>query len=509
MHTIRPPLAERPPCSLILAAAALALSGAGAALGQQTYIEQPSGTYTGAGSPYPATPDAMALPGLYSQQDLDRLLAPIALYPDALLSQVLMAATHPQDVAEAARWVREHPGWSGQAAIDATFAQDWDASVSSLLNVPQVLALLDQRRDWMASLAHAFLNQEPHVLETVQALRRRAQAAGSLTPDLELGQSGNDILIGADNPQWIALPWYDPLVVYGRWWWPLAPVRWAAWPGLPRPVPAAVYLPGHRVPFARRIFQPLSTGFHPPPTHAVHLPYGRFDWQQRRLQVVHTHYVGNQAAYLSLAPWRRAPPTGAYHSPRNHTHSPAQAPVTITAGSRPAQATRAIMAAPPAAPSPAPAAIPYPVHGNRAHASPVRQDRTPGLDPVQHSPAAVHDRASRHIIGHMEPRWTRHESGPSHHGASVIPPPRPVDGVPGAGASPLAVPARPGLMAAPLAPVVRAEPPPPRHHHDPGTARPPAPVSTPSASPPSAPSPGQGQGSGQSQGHGQRRSLMR
>ena len=116
----------------------------------------------------------------YSQAELDQMLAPVALYPDPLLSQVLMAATYPHEVAEAARWSRAHPGLQGDDAVRAAQYEDWDPSVKSLLAFPQVLARMAENPGWTQSLGDAFLAQEPHVMDTVQQLRRRAQAAGNL-----------------------------------------------------------------------------------------------------------------------------------------------------------------------------------------------------------------------------------------------------------------------------------------------------------------------------------------
>src|SRR5713226_897188 len=115
-----------------------------------------------------------------TQQELDQMLAPIALYPDSLLSQIFMASTYPLEVVEAARWSRANPGLSGQQAVDAAAERDWDASVKSLAAFPQVLAMMDQRLEWTARLGDVFIAQEPQVMETVQNLRQKAYEAGNL-----------------------------------------------------------------------------------------------------------------------------------------------------------------------------------------------------------------------------------------------------------------------------------------------------------------------------------------
>ncbi|MDH4175322.1 MAG: DUF3300 domain-containing protein, partial [Betaproteobacteria bacterium] len=118
----------------------------------------------------------------YAQAELEQMLAPIALYPDSLLSQVLMASTYPLDVVEAARWSRAHPGLQGDEAVSRVAGEDWDPSVKSLVAFPNLILRMDEKLAWTRSLGEAFLEQEPHVMETVQQLRRRAQAAGHLVP---------------------------------------------------------------------------------------------------------------------------------------------------------------------------------------------------------------------------------------------------------------------------------------------------------------------------------------
>src|SRR5690242_21301783 len=123
----------------------------------------------------PAPPNAAA-----TQPELDQMLAPIALYPDSLLSQILMASTYPLEVVEAARWSRANPGLKGEDAVDAVEQRDWDPSVRSLAAFPQVLAMMDQQIEWTARLGDVFIAQEPQVMETVQNLRQRAYQAGNL-----------------------------------------------------------------------------------------------------------------------------------------------------------------------------------------------------------------------------------------------------------------------------------------------------------------------------------------
>ena len=212
----------------------------------------------------------------FSQAELDQMLAPVALYPDALLSQVLMAAIYPIEVVEAARWTRANPGLKGDDAVRAAQNQDWDPSVQSLVAFPQILQRMDEQLNWTESLGDAFLAQEPAVMDTVQQLRRRAQAAGNLrsSEQIRVVQEGPVIYVRPARPQVVYVPYYDPLVVYGDWWWPAyRPVYWAPWAGYARPRPA----PGISVGF----------WFGSPVGISANFFFGDVDWGRRSVRVVH------------------------------------------------------------------------------------------------------------------------------------------------------------------------------------------------------------------------------
>jgi Protein of unknown function (DUF3300) len=213
---------------------------------------------------------------VYTQAQLDQMLAPIALYPDPLLSQILMASTYPLEVVQAARWSDVHPGLQGDDAVRAVEGESWDPSVKSLVAFPRVLAMMDERLDWMQALGEAFLEQEPYVMDTVQRLRARALAAGNLSSNdgMLVSQQGGTIVVEPANPQYVYVPYYDPLVVYGGWWWPAyPPVRWAPWPGYAvRPgISVGIYLGGG---------VRISAGFF----------FGAFDWHQHRVSIVRQSY---------------------------------------------------------------------------------------------------------------------------------------------------------------------------------------------------------------------------
>lgn len=178
--------------------------------------------------PAGAAQSAPAAPA-FTQQELDQLLAPIALYPDALLSQVLMASTYPLEVVEAERWVKANPGLKDKALEDALQQQSWDPSVKSLTAFPQVLTMMSDKLDWTQKLGDAFLAQQKAVLDTAQALRSKAVAQGSLKDSKEqkvsTAQENNTTIIKIEptNPEVVYVPTYNPTVVYGAWPYPAYP----------------------------------------------------------------------------------------------------------------------------------------------------------------------------------------------------------------------------------------------------------------------------------------------
>jgi hypothetical protein len=116
----------------------------------------------------------------FNQGEIEQLLAPIALYPDELLSQILMASTYPLEVIQADRWVKQHKDLKGNALTTALEKEGWDPSVKSLVNFPQVLAMMNEKLDWMQKLGDAFLAQQKEVMDTIRRLRAKAQAEGNL-----------------------------------------------------------------------------------------------------------------------------------------------------------------------------------------------------------------------------------------------------------------------------------------------------------------------------------------
>ncbi|MDH4872295.1 DUF3300 domain-containing protein [Pseudomonas sp. BN515] len=189
----------------------------------------------------PATQPAAAQ-AVFSVEELDQMMAPIALYPDSLLAQVLMATTYPGNVADAVAWSKAHPDAKGDDAVKQVANQPWDPSVQSLVAFPQVLATLGQDPAWVQRVGDAFLAQPNDVMDSVQRLRRQAQAAGNLqsneqqtvtvqaapppsstTTVVQPAASNQTIVIEPANPQVVYVPSYNPTVVYGTWSYPSYP----------------------------------------------------------------------------------------------------------------------------------------------------------------------------------------------------------------------------------------------------------------------------------------------
>lgn len=209
----------------------------------------------------------------FTQQELDQMLAPIALYPDSLLSQILMAATYPLEVVQAARWSKANAGMQGEQAVRAVEDRDWDPSVKSLVAFPQILSMMDEKLDWTERMGDAFLAQPSQVMDTVQGLRQKADAAGNLksTEHQRVERQDRTIVVTSVYPDVIYVPYYDPFVVYGPWWWPAyRPIYWAPWPGY-YVRPGFVFYWGVAIHIGPRFF------------------YGHCDWRQRHIVVVDVH----------------------------------------------------------------------------------------------------------------------------------------------------------------------------------------------------------------------------
>ena len=166
---------------------------------------------------------AQTEPKPFSPEELDQMLAPIALYDDALLSQVLMAAGYPLEIVEAARWSAANPNLKGDAAVTAVADKTWDVSVKSLVAFPSVLKQLSDHLDWTQKLGDALIGQQADVATSIQRLRAKASAAGTLktgkeqTVTTQTQGSETTIAIQPTNPEVVYVPTYDPNTAYGQW----------------------------------------------------------------------------------------------------------------------------------------------------------------------------------------------------------------------------------------------------------------------------------------------------
>jgi len=188
-------------------------------------------------APATAPASAAASGKTFTQKDMDELLAPIALYPDALLAQVFMASTYPLEVVEAARWQKANSTLKDKALEEAVAKQSWDESVKALTAVPQVLTMMNEKLDWTTKLGDAFLAQQEEMLKTVQSLRKKAEQAGNLKSSEQLtvkNETENNvqvIKIESPKPEVVYVPTYNPATVYGTWWYAAPPPYYYYPPG--------------------------------------------------------------------------------------------------------------------------------------------------------------------------------------------------------------------------------------------------------------------------------------
>ena len=224
----------------------------------------------------PATaPSAPSQPMLKAEA-LDQLLAPIALYPDPLLAQVLIAATYPLEIVQADRWAKANAKLKGEALTTALAKQSWDDSIKSLVQVPTVLTMLSEQLDWTQKVGDAMLAQELDVMDAVQRLRERAQANGKLQSSKEQtvstktdDQQRQYVVIEPTSSNEIYVPYYEPAVVYGAWPYPdYAPYYFP---------PPAGYIPGRLLASGIAFGAAVAVG------HAI---WGNCDWGRRNINVV-------------------------------------------------------------------------------------------------------------------------------------------------------------------------------------------------------------------------------
>lgn len=205
----------------------------------------------------------------FREEELAQMLAPIALYPDSLIAQILMASTYPLEVVEAERWLQQNKDLKGDALNDALKEKTWDPSVKSLCHFPDVLFAMSDKLDQTGKLGDAFLNQEDEVMGTIQELRRKAEEQGNLktTKEQQVIIEREIIRIEPAAPEVVYVPVYDPFYVYGPWWYPAyPPYYWYYPPGFV--VTSGVIWFGPRV--------SIGIGF---------FPWVWFDWPFHRIHI--------------------------------------------------------------------------------------------------------------------------------------------------------------------------------------------------------------------------------
>ncbi|EPF0315691.1 DUF3300 domain-containing protein [Enterobacter chuandaensis] len=229
---------------LLCSAGLFAASGVMFVKGRATEPAAPAPVAQQPAAPVPAAaqPAPVAAP-TYTAAQIDQWVAPIALYPDALLSQILMASTYPSNVIQAAQWSKDNPKMEGDAAIQAVASQPWDPSVKSLVAFPQLMSLMGENPPWVQNLGDAFLAQPKDVMDSVQRLRALAQKTAALqsTPQQTVttvtkpasaktstteatttaattpAPAPTVIKIESADPQVVYVPTYNPNTVYGTW----------------------------------------------------------------------------------------------------------------------------------------------------------------------------------------------------------------------------------------------------------------------------------------------------
>lgn len=244
-------------------------------------------------------------------EEVQQLVAPIALYPDSLVAQVLAASTNPTEIVEAWRWMQQHPGLQGQPLANAVDAQPWDPSVKALTQFPSVLDNMNENLSWTSALGDAYVNGPQDLLDAVQVLRQQAQAAGRLlsTSQETVSTQGQAIVIEPVDPQVVYVPAYDPWLVYGV---PMA--AYPGWVGVP-----GIFYDGTGLYFGAGIgvglFAGVAWGWH---------DWG-FDWHDRRALYHQAPYISHGRTFVHRHDFDRGGPHFD-HGPAFHDGGPDRVP---------------------------------------------------------------------------------------------------------------------------------------------------------------------------------------
>jgi hypothetical protein len=231
-------------------------------------------------------------PAPQTPEQLQQLVAPIALYPDALVAQILAAATYPDQVVEADRWLQQHTDLKGEQLGKEVDKQLWDPSVKALSEFPSVLANMDKNLSWTSSLGDAYVNQQQDVMNAVQTMRDRAEKAGNLksTSQEKVSKQGHDIVIEPADPEVVYVPEYDPWLIYGEpiGIWP----GWYRYPGLYLTGPGF----GWGLGFGIGFFGGFGWGW----------GHWGYDWHHHGIEFDHHAYVSHSRVFVNRSHFNRA-----------------------------------------------------------------------------------------------------------------------------------------------------------------------------------------------------------
>jgi hypothetical protein len=426
----------------------------------------------------PTRAEAMAAlnpaPAVFRPAQLDQMLAPIALYPDQLLLELLMASTFPQQVIDAGKWLQDsnNAALSGDQLVAALQPLPWDPSVKALVAFPQIVMMMNDHLDWIEALGTAFANQQVAVMARVQFLRQRAVATGLLasTPHLRIENQQGEVIIEPEDPAMIYVPVYNPAEVYGQW---------------PDSADPPIYIP----PPAGFVEGAIGAGIGFSIGYGVAAPlwgWGHPDWRRHQVVVDPNRYgrisdpanIGRNQTTVDNQVWRRTAPV-----------------VRVPDAQRPAPAA-ASAPHPPGTVSSTAIALPRPAPAVASPSTGAAQPATPPQPVAQPHPAGAAQPSivPPHPAGAAQPAAPPPQAAPPHPAA---PPPQAGSPHPAAPPSPQAAPPHPAAPPPQAAPPHLAAPPPqaaPPHLAAPppqaGSPHPAAPPSPQAAPPhPAAPPP--------------------
>ena len=264
----------------------------------------------------------------FSDAELAQMLAPIALYPDSLLTHILIASTYPIEIVEAHRWLKKNDSLNIDQKSQLLEGLEWDASVKALIPFERVLSQLSEDLGWTQELGDAFLQDESRLLLSIQTLRKQAKLAGSLKKmdNMDIRYEDNNILILPREKEIVYVPYYDSRMVYGSWFWAgYPPVYWDSY----RRTNVNQYRPFHWNTGVHITFNYFFSAFHWHNRHVVVVApnrnhYRNYSQRPRRL-IAHGGYAkrwSHKPSHRKGVAYRTKKTSERYHSKRVRTHRP-------------------------------------------------------------------------------------------------------------------------------------------------------------------------------------------